>query len=73
MYSVDANTIQKIGKTERKNLWDITADVLYSETFDGVSIVHSRTKITAEWDPQTGKEGAKKAIMESFEKWMKGD
>lgn len=73
MYSVDANTIKKIRKTERKNQWVISADVLYSENVDRFVVIHSRTKMTTEWDPQTGETGAKLAIMNEFEKWMKGE
>lgn len=66
------STLEKIRKTDKKNKMIISADVLYSETFDGMIIVHSRTNIITEFDPRTGEEGAKKAIMASFEKWIKG-
>lgn len=65
-------TLKQIRKTERKNLLVISADVIYSETFEDVSIIHTRINMTTEWDPQTGMEGAKKAIMSKFEKWMNG-
>jgi|GEM_PF-6622769 hypothetical protein len=66
-------TLKQIRKTERKNHLIISADVIYSETFEDVSIIHTRINMTTEWDPQTGEEGAKKQIMSKFEKWMKGE
>lgn len=72
-YSVDISTLKKVRKTERKNYEIISADVIYSETYENITVIHARVNIITEWDIRTGTEGAKKAIMEKFEKWINGE
>lgn len=72
MYSVDMNTFKKIRRTERKNTLIISADVLHSEKILQFTVIHTRINIITTWNEKTGTEGEEQAIMQEFNRWMKG-